>query len=116
MDKIKADFDAPTIRLVAEVMVAILFRPLPGLELERLVLREWWGRVSAKFGWIDGMGTHSSFRVSLRPSEALALHRILQVVPLPDDWDVDRQALTAQIEPKLIPFQPDRGALKLLQP
>lgn len=108
MNKIKTDFDAPTIRLVSEVMVAILWRPLPGLDLERLVLQEWWYRVSSKFGWIDGMGGIPSFRVSLRPSEALALHRILQVVPLPEEWDVDRQALTAQIEPKLIPFQTAR--------
>jgi hypothetical protein len=115
MNKIKTDFDAPTIKLVAEVMVAILWRPLPGLDLERLVLQEWWYRVSCKFGWIDGMGGHSSFRVALRPSEALALHRILQVVPLPEEWDVDRQALTAQIEPKLIPFQSERGATKLLK-
>lgn len=108
MNKIKTEFDYYTIKLVSEVMVALLFRGLPGLDLERLVLQEWWMRVSSKYNWIDGMGNCPSFRVSLRPSEALALHRILQVVPLPEEWDVDRQALTAQIEPKLIPFQTAR--------
>lgn len=118
MNKIKTDMDYYSIKVVAQIMVALLWGRVPGLDVERLVLQEWWMRVSSKYNWIDGMGGCPSFKVSLRPSEALSLHRVLQVVPLPEDLDIDRQSLMAQIEPKLIPFQSSAwgSQLKSLNP